>query len=136
MEKMLTIQKMSQVTGLSTHTLRYYEKIGLISSIRRKENGYRLYSEADIVWVEFLNRLRAIGMPIQQMQEYAALRMKGDETITQRRKMLEDYNQQVQQQLFEVKQNLSAIQDKIKLYRKMEEEYERSKGLNRLIEGS
>ncbi len=136
MKQMLTIQKMSQVTGLSTHTLRYYEKIGLISPIRRKENGYRLYSKADIVWVEFLNRLRTIGMPIQQMQEYAALRMQGDETITQRREMLEDYNRQVQQQLFEVKQNLTAIQEKIKLYRKMEEEYEISKDMTSLKEGS
>jgi DNA-binding transcriptional MerR regulator len=103
MKQELTIQQMSQITCLSTHTLRYYEKLGLLTSIHRKENGYRLYSDADIVWVEFLKRLKETGMPIQQMHEFAALRMKGDETITQRHQMLEEHNQQIEQQLFEVK---------------------------------
>jgi DNA-binding transcriptional MerR regulator len=127
MKKMLTIQEMSQFTGLSAHTLRYYEKIGLIVSVFRDENGYRLYSKEDIQWVEFLNCLRAIGMPIQQMQKYAALRREGDKTITQRRKMLEDYHNQVQQQILKMKQNLIAVQEKINKYGKMEEAYEQSK---------
>lgn len=120
MKKMFTIQEMSQETGLSAHTLRYYEKIGLIDSVVRNESGYRLYSKTDIQWVEFLNCLRSIGMPIQQMQQYAELRRQGDKTISQRRKMLEDYQNHVQQQLLIIEKNLVAIQRKINKYQKME----------------
>ncbi|MCA9976226.1 MAG: MerR family transcriptional regulator, partial [Anaerolineales bacterium] len=64
----LTIQEVAEMTGLTAHTLRYYEKIGLLESIDRHGNGHRRYDEADLGWIHFLKLLRGTGMPIQQMQ--------------------------------------------------------------------
>jgi DNA-binding transcriptional MerR regulator len=122
MKHTLTIQKMADITGFSVHTLRYYEKVGLLTSVKRSSNGYRLYSESDIAWTQFLLRLKATGMSIQQMQQIAILRSKGDETITLRRILLEEHFKIVQMQISELKRNLSALEDKINHYRQFEEE--------------
>ena len=60
-----SIQQVAQKTGLSIHTLRYYEKVGLLAPIQRGKNGHRQYSIEDIIWLEFLVRLRETGMSIQ-----------------------------------------------------------------------
>jgi DNA-binding transcriptional MerR regulator len=122
MKQTLTIQKMADITGLSVYTLRYYEKIGLLSSVKRSSNGYRLYAEHDIAWIEFLQRLKATGMSIQQMQDFATLRSKGEERIQKRRILLENHYQIVQQHISELKRNLGALEEKINHYRLMEEE--------------
>ncbi|WP_308737511.1 MerR family transcriptional regulator [Paenibacillus sp. AR247] len=88
MENQYTIQQLSQKTGLSVHTLRYYERIGLLEGVPRDEHGYRLYRESDLLWVEFLMRLRGTGMPISEMKRFSDLRSEGDSTITERREML------------------------------------------------
>ncbi len=77
MSQELNIQKVAHVTGLSVHTLRYYEKIGLLDLVVRTSSGYRHYTEADLSWIEFLKRLRETGMPIATMQKFAELRRKG-----------------------------------------------------------
>jgi DNA-binding transcriptional MerR regulator len=120
MDTELTIQQVAQITQLSGHTLRYYEGIGLLSPVNRAVNGHRRYSNQDIAWIEFLTKLRTTGMPIRQMLQFAQLRKQGDETVTQRRKLLESHFSQVQQQLDELSQNLAAIQEKIQHYKKLE----------------
>jgi DNA-binding transcriptional MerR regulator len=122
MENKLTIQKMASKTGFSVHTLRYYEKIGLLLNVERDENGYRQYSEADVEWLEFLMRLKATGMPISVMKTFSDLRSKGESTTKERRKLLEEHHQQVVSEIEELQKNLEAIESKIQLYRKMEEE--------------
>lgn len=64
----LTIQQAAVRTGLSVHTLRYYEKMGLMEPIPRGENGHRSYHEQDLEWIELIARLRTTGMPIADMQ--------------------------------------------------------------------
>jgi DNA-binding transcriptional MerR regulator len=118
----ITIQKMADITGLSVHTLRYYEKVGLLLYVKRSSNGYRLYSESDAAWIEFLQRLKATGMSIQQMQQFAILRSKGVETITERRILLEEHSQIVQMQISDLQRNLSALVEKINHYKQLEEE--------------
>lgn len=66
------MQEAAQETGLSAHTLRYYERIGLLET-QRNESGYRRYSEGDLGWLRVLQCLRDTGMPIQTMQRYAQL---------------------------------------------------------------
>lgn len=73
----LTIQQAAAATGLTVHTLRYYERIGLIDPIRRKDNKHRIYREEDILWIGFLLKLRSTGLPIQKMLRYAELRRLG-----------------------------------------------------------
>jgi DNA-binding transcriptional MerR regulator len=123
MDTELSIQQVAAVTQLSTHTLRYYERIGLLAPIERASSGHRRYSSQDIAWISFLTRLRATGMPIREMQQFAELRRQGDRSLTQRRQLLEIHQQHVQQQLDELTQNLKVIQEKIQHYRKLERQH-------------
>ncbi len=117
-----TIKQVSEATGLSVHTLRYYERIGLIHSINRAENTHRRYTEEDIGWINFLIKLRATGMPIHDMQIYAELQRQGDATLSQRVSMLEALERQVEAHIHEMSEHLGLIRYKIGLYREVLEQ--------------
>ncbi len=117
----LTIEQVAERTGLSAHTLRYYERIGLLDPVGRATSGHRRFAAKDLAWIEFLTRLRATGMPIRHMQEFAALRRQGDTTIAARRALLEAHQQMVQTQIEELQRNLEVITRKIETYHQMEE---------------
>ena len=116
-----TTQQAASQTALSVHTLRYYERIGLILDVQRDVNGYRRYVSADIEWIGFLKQLKATGMPLQQMQQFAELRRQGDHTARQRREMLETHRQSVVQQMQELAACLDIIDFKIERQRKKEQ---------------
>jgi DNA-binding transcriptional MerR regulator len=123
MDRELSIQQVAEVTQLTTHTLRYYERIGLLAPVSRASSGHRRYSSQDIAWINFLTRLRTTGMPIREMQQFAQLRRQGDQTVSQRRQLLETHQQQVQQQLDELGQNLKIIKQKIQHYQELEKQH-------------
>ncbi|WP_328591353.1 rhodanese-like domain-containing protein [Brevibacillus migulae] len=122
MEKPLTIQQIANVTGLSVHTLRYYEKMGLLEGVARNEHGYRQYSEADLSWIDFLLCLRDLGMTISEMKYYSDLRSQGASTLNPRRQLLEAHHEKVTTQIKALEQNLHKIKEKIILYKRLEEE--------------
>lgn len=124
METNLTIQQVAALTHLSVHTLRYYERIGLLDSIERASSGHRRYSSKDLAWIKFLNRLRATGMPIRKMQQFAALRRQGEITVSERRKLLEAHRVEVLQQLHELQSNLATIEQKIEHYQSLEKNHD------------
>jgi DNA-binding transcriptional MerR regulator len=112
----LTIQQVALATGLSEHTLRYYERIGLIHPINRAENKHRRYCDDDIGWIDFLNKLRATGMTIQQMQEYAALQRQGDFSLPQRVEMLKALRLQVEAHMAELREHMKLLDYKVEVY--------------------
>lgn len=114
----LTIQKTAAATGLTVHTLRYYERIGLIDPIQRKDNKHRLYREEDILWIEFLLKLRSTGLPIQKMLRYAELRRQGNhqESVSERKTLLEQHTMSLEATLAELQSNLAVMYKKIALY--------------------
>lgn len=112
----LTIQEAADVTGLSAHTLRYYERIGLIHPIERKENTRRLYTADDLGWIDFLTRLRATGMSIRDMQKYAELQRQGDGTLPERLEMLKALRVQVGGRIRELHEHLKLVDYKIEIY--------------------
>ena len=121
MKTLRTITQTADETGLSTDTLRYYERIGLITDIARAENGHRRYSEQDIVWILFLKQLRATGMAIAQMQEFAQLRRGGDATIVERRQKLEEHRADLQAQVDRIIDFMSVIDLKIARHKENEQ---------------
>ncbi|WP_307440710.1 MerR family transcriptional regulator [Paenibacillus sp. V4I3] len=121
MENYFSSKQVSEKTELSIHTLRYYEQIGLIDGIVRDENGYRQYSESDIVWFQVLNYFRAIGMPIREMQEYTAFNNSEVPTITARREFMEKYRRKVVDQMTELEKTLERIDDKIIFFKNLED---------------
>ncbi|WP_206952332.1 MerR family transcriptional regulator [Trinickia acidisoli] len=116
MSEALTIGRMAEALGVSTHTLRYYEQAGLIRSVSRSGAGHRLYSPADIEWLRFVMRLKATGMPIAGMQAIAALRAQGPATAAERRALLLEHRDAVQEELRQWQANLAAIEQKICAY--------------------
>jgi DNA-binding transcriptional MerR regulator len=112
----LTIQQAAEMTGLSVHTLRYYERVGLIHTIERAENTHRRYSNDDVGWINFLNKLRATGMSIQEMQRYAELQRMGDETLAERVEMLKLLRARLEAHMSDLHLHLEAICYKIDYY--------------------
>ena len=72
----LTIQQTAAATGLTAHTLRYYERIGLLDPVTRQDNKHRLFREEDLLWIAFLVKLRSTGLPIRDMLHYAQLSLR------------------------------------------------------------
>lgn len=122
--KKLTIQEVAKATGLTPHTLRYYERIGLIHPINREENTRRCYTVDDVGWIEFLLKLRATGMSIKDMQRYAELQRQGDETLPERVEMLKSLRDKVESHIEEMNEHLKLIHYKIDYYSKVVEERE------------
>ena len=115
----LTIQEVTRKTGLSAHTLRYYERIGLIHPIERQGNTRRCYSEDDVGWIDFLLKLRATGMSIRDMQKYAELQRQGEATLPERVEMLKSLRDNVETRLDELNEHLKLIYYKIEIYQKI-----------------
>jgi DNA-binding transcriptional MerR regulator len=120
MDTPLGIDEVVQRTGLSAHTLRYYERIGLIAPVSRAPGGQRRYAPADLDWIEFLLRLRETRMPIGQMQVFARLRAEGEATMPARRALLEAHLAQVQADLQAMQRAAAVLDTKIKHYRAAE----------------
>ena len=127
MAKDLTIQEVAALTNLSGHTLRYYERIGLLDPVNRASSGHRRYCASDIAWIEFLTRLRSTGMHICQMQQFAALRRQGDITVSERRALLEIHRDEVHLQLSDLQRNLAVIKEKINYYKGLEANHDTEK---------
>ena len=123
----LTIQQVTKATGLSAHTLRYYERIGLIHPIERQENTRRRYTADDVGWIDFLLKLRATGMSIRDMQKYAELQRQGEATLPERVKMLKSLRDQVEARMSELNEHLKLIYYKIEIYEQIVSEKELEK---------
>lgn len=123
----LTIQEVAQATGLSAHTLRYYERVGLIHPIDREQNTHRRYTTNDVGWIDFLTKLRATGMSIKDMQKYAELQRRGDETLAERVEMLKSLRDKVEAHMAELNEHLKLIHYKIEIYQKIVAEKELEK---------
>jgi DNA-binding transcriptional MerR regulator len=106
---------------MTAHTLRYYERVGLIQPVGRARNGHRRYSEADEAWLKFLHCMRATNMSIREMQRYAQLREQGDATSLQRRKLLEDHQAGIAAQISALQKAHALLTHKIANYKIIEE---------------
>ncbi|MCW2762163.1 MAG: MerR family transcriptional regulator [Marmoricola sp.] len=113
----LTIAQAATETGLTTHTLRYYERDGLmLASVDRSTSGHRRYTRRDLTWIEMITRLRSTGMPIRDVRRYAALVRDGAGNESERLALLKAHRERVETQLTEVTSHLRAIDHKIGLY--------------------
>jgi DNA-binding transcriptional MerR regulator len=113
----LTIAEVAERTGLTAHTLRYYERDGLmLAAVDRAVSGHRRYSDRDLTWIEMITRLRSTGMPIRDVRRYADMVRAGDGNEAERLEVLKAHRERVEAQLSEVTAHLRAIDHKIGLY--------------------
>jgi DNA-binding transcriptional MerR regulator len=112
----MNIRDFARHTGLTAHTLRYYERMGLMGSIGREANGHRVYGPQDVQWVSFLHHLRETGMPIRELQRYCALREAGDATLAARLALLERHTEKVAAQLRATHEHLARLRETVGAY--------------------
>jgi DNA-binding transcriptional MerR regulator len=117
-DHLLSIAEVAERVGVSTHTLRYYEREGLLlRPVGRASSTHRRYTDADVTWLHFLTKLRLTAMPIASIKEYAALARDGDDTEEARLDLLLRHRMSVVAQLDEMTKSLAAIDYKIASYR-------------------
>ena len=113
----LSIAEAAEQTGLTAHTLRYYERDGLmLRSVERASSGHRRYTDDDLRWIQMVTRLRSTGMPIRDVRRYAALVREGEGNEGERLALLLAHREVVERQLAEVTSHLRAIDHKIAIY--------------------
>lgn len=116
----LTIGEAAEKLHLSIHTLRYYEKEGLLLPVKRAENGQRLYTLGDIQWIYMIRCLRDTGMSIQNIKQYLSLFKQGSKTVSERKEFLEQYKEHIDQQIRVFQTTRLLLEKKIEYYKNIE----------------
>jgi DNA-binding transcriptional MerR regulator len=111
-----------EITGLSTATLRYYEKEKLLPQIARNDQKYRQYAEEDIEWVKMIQCMRRANIPIQSIKEYVALLIQGGETLEQRYVMVQNHMKDIKNQMTNLQKAFILTQKKLSFYEKLLED--------------
>lgn len=112
----LTVSEAAAKVGLTTHTLRWYERIGLLDDVPRDSSGHRRYRAKDLNWVMLLIRLRATGMPVKEMMRYTELVRIGSGTELDRQQLLEQHRTRVLAHIADLRADLAVIEMKINGY--------------------
>lgn len=112
----MKIAEVSQQSGMSSDTLRYYERIGLIPPVNRNGSGIRDYSDLDVRRVEFVKCMRSAGLPIEVLIEYFKLIEQGDQTIQARKAILVEQREQLRAKMAEMQKTLDLLNHKIEVY--------------------
>ncbi|MFZ6874434.1 MerR family transcriptional regulator [Undibacterium sp. Di27W] len=118
-KQFISISELAALTGLSAHTLRFYEKAGVLQAANRADNGHRRYNSQDVLVLAFVLRLKQTGMPLAEIREYAQLRAQGEMSLQERLTMLKLHRQRLATTISELVANASALDDKIQIYQKM-----------------
>ena len=111
------IREVAEKVGLSEHTLRWYERIGLLDRIERGPDGRRRFAQRDLDWILLLTRLRATGMPVKDMQRYAEL-VRAGAGEQERLELLSEHRSRVRAALVEQEECLQMLDAKIRIYRR------------------
>ncbi len=117
----MTIAEVSQKYDLTPDTLRYYERIGLITKVPRNSNGIRNYDEASCKRIEFIKCMRNAGVEIEILIEYMNLFEKGKTTVEARKRLLEEQREKIQEKQKNIKETLARLDYKIELYNEITE---------------
>lgn len=112
----MTIAEVSRKYNISSDTLRYYERIGLIPPVPRTKSGIRNYDENSCGWIELMKCMRKAGVQIEALIEYVALFQKGDETVNARKELLIEQRNQLRERMREMQQSLDRLDQKIDKY--------------------
>ncbi|MEZ0070973.1 MerR family transcriptional regulator [Planotetraspora sp. GP83] len=120
MDEGMTIAQVAERTGLTAHTLRYYERTGLLlEPPPRGGNGHRRYTDRDADWIRLLSRLRGTGMSIAGLRRYADLARRGEDTYAARKELLEAHRADVVAKIEQLQDDLAHVDYKVEIYDKL-----------------
>ena len=112
----MKIAEVSKRYSMTSDTLRYYERIGLIQPVNRERSGIRDYNETDLRRVEFIKCMRSAGLPIETLIEYVGLVQQGDGTIEARKDILIEQRELLAARMKEMQKTLDILDHKIEVY--------------------
>ena len=124
---MYSIQDVSRKTGLTAHTLRYYEKEGLIPSVERSQGGFRQYTDEDLEALGLICCLKNTGMSLQEIARFVQLAHEGDGTLEERVKLLKDHREKLIARMDEMQKYLDKITWKVNFFSGKLAEYQKKK---------
>lgn len=122
-----SIQEVSKKTGLSTHTLRYYEKEGLITGVERSRGGFRQYADEDLEALGLVCCLKNTGMSLQEILRFVQLTRSGDHTLKERVSLLQEHRENVLKRIAEMQKHLDKVTWKLNYFSEKLKEYEEGK---------
>jgi DNA-binding transcriptional MerR regulator len=114
----MKISEVSKTYDISIDTIRYYERIGLLPTVNRLENGIRDFNSIDIEWIEFIKCMRNAGLPIEVLKDYVTLVQSGDDTKEERKKILVDQRDVILGKMAEMQETVDLLNYKIDVYEK------------------
>lgn len=112
----MTIKEVSEISGLSSDTLRFYEKEGLVGPVKKTSGGIRNYSEHDLARIQFIKCMRSADLSIPVLREYVKLYEMGKETELERREILVKERDNLINRIKEMNEALDKLNKKIELY--------------------
>ena len=112
----MTIKEVSKMYNLSPDTLRFYERKGLIGPVKKTSGGIRDYEEEDLKIIEFIKCMRSAEIPVIVLKEYVDLFSVGDETIKERRKLLEEQKRILEDKIAKMQEAYEKLNKKIDMY--------------------
>ena len=114
--KTYSIGEVAEIMGVTTYTLRYYEKEGLLPNIRKNSAGLRRFTQQDLTWLEIVDCLKSTGLPLKAIKRYLELSKDGDATVKERMEIFLVQKQRLEQQIKALQENMEKINFKIKYY--------------------
>ena len=118
MEKstLYSMKQACEMTNLTYDTLKFYCNEGLVPNVKRDKNNYRVFSDNDIAWINSLSCLKNCGMGINEMKEYLDLCLKGEQTIPERKEILNVKLRELEHKINEIKESIEYIHWKQQFY--------------------
>ncbi|MBS6187672.1 MAG: MerR family transcriptional regulator [Haemophilus parainfluenzae] len=113
-----TTAKAAEKIGISAHTLRFYDKEGLLPNVGRDEHGNRRFTDNDLQWLSLLQCLKNTGMSLKDIKRFAKCTTIGDDTIDERLALFESQTENVKYQIAELKRYLKLLEYKLAFYQK------------------
>lgn len=110
------IKDVAEATGLSSYTIRYYEKEGLLPPIARDKNGIRQFTEKNLYWLDLVICLKKTQMPTEQIKRIVELSQEGDQTIPERKSILKAHRALINEQIKALEESKKKVDKKIAFY--------------------
>lgn len=120
-----TVKEVAERTGVSAYTLRFYEKEGVLPNVDRDVNGVRMFSDANIDWIETVQALRSTGLPLEEIKQYLELYKEPERTLQQRKEMLATQKNKVEEQILRLMKALERLNYKLALIDAQENRFEK-----------
>lgn len=111
-----TISQFAKMTGLSVYTIRYYDKEGLLPSVRRDEHGARVFTEEDLSWTELITCLKDTGMSLRSIRTFVRLCVEGDGTLETRLRLMQQHQAEFETKMEQMRHYQRKIRQKVDYY--------------------